>query len=145
MFRAPTPEPRSRVAPQEHPLPLARRLVLSATALLLALFPRRRAAAHALVVASEPAAGSALAGSPERVWLRFNNRIDRARSRLSLHGPDNGQTPLPLDAAADDETLLSARTGIVPWEAGAWRLRWQVLALDGHITRGDVAFTLRPR
>jgi hypothetical protein len=148
MFRASTPEPRSRtarVAPQEPPLPLARRLALSASALLLALFPRRRAAAHALVVASEPAAGSALAAVPERVWLRFNSRIDRARSRLSLHGPDNGQTPLPLDAAASEGTLLSARTGIVPWEPGAWRLRWQVLALDGHITRGDVAFTLRPR
>ena len=126
-------------------MPLARRLVLSATALLLALFPRRRASAHALVVASEPAAESALDASPERVWLRFNSRIDRARSRLSLHGPDNGQTPLPLDAAAVDETLLSARTDIVPWAPGAWRLRWQVLALDGHITRGDVAFTLRPR
>lgn len=147
MFRAPTRRPpfRARVAPQGPRLPLCRRPLLPASALLLALFPRRRAAAHALVVASEPAAGSALAEGPERVWLRFNSRIDRARSRLSLHGPDNGQTPLPLDAAANDETLLSARTGIVPWEAGAWRLRWQVLALDGHITRGDVAFTLRPR
>jgi copper resistance protein C len=125
-------------------LPPARRLFLSATALLLALFPRRRASAHALVVASEPAAGAALHAGPERVWLRFNSRIDRVRSRLSLHGPDNGQTPLPLDAARD-ETLLSARTDIVPWAPGAWRLRWQVLALDGHITRGDVAFTLRPR
>lgn len=141
MFRAPAP-----LAPQDTPLPLPRRLLpASAAALVPALLPRRRASAHALVVASEPASGSEVAGRPERVWLRFNSRIDRARSRLSLHGPDNGQTPLPLDAASPDETLLSARTDIVPWEPGAWRLRWQVLALDGHITRGDVAFTLRPR
>jgi methionine-rich copper-binding protein CopC len=110
------------------------------------LSPRRRALAHALVTASEPAAGAVLAEGPARVWLRFNSRVDRARSRLLLHGPDNGQTPLPLDpASAGDEAVLSARTDIVPWAPGAWRLRWQVLALDGHITRGDVAFTLRPR
>ncbi len=145
MFRLPTPRPttRARVAPQGPPLQLARRLLLSASALLLALFPRRRASAHALVTASEPAAGSVLAVEPERVWLRLNSRIDRARSRLSLHGPDNGQTPLPLNPASD-AALLEARTDIVPWTPGAWRLRWQVLALDGHITRGDVAFTLRP-
>lgn len=122
---------------------LARRLLLPAAA-LLALPPRRRAFAHALVTASEPPAGAVLPGGPERVWLRFNSRVDRARSRLLLHGPDNGQTPLPLDPAGD-EAMLSARTAIVPWSPGAWRLRWQVLALDGHITRGDVAFALNPR
>lgn len=124
-------------------MPVTRRHLLPASA-LLALLPRRRASAHALVVASEPVAGASLAAGPARVWLRFNSRIDRARSRLMLHGPDNGQTPLPLDAVKES-TLLEAGTDIVPWAPGAWRLRWQVLALDGHITRGDVPFTLRPR
>ena len=124
-------------------MPLFRRLLPASAALLLALFPRRRASAHALVVASEPAAGSVLADGPGRVWLRFSSRVDRVHSRLSLHGPDDGQTPLPLDPAASDEALLSARAEIVPWAPGPWRLRWQVLALDGHTARGDVAFTLR--
>jgi len=124
------------------PVAAPRRLLLPATA-LLALVPRGRASAHALVTASEPAAGAVLADGPGRVWLRFNGRVDRARSHLSLHGPDNGQTPLPLDPEGDP-ALLSARTEIVPWARSAWRLRWQVLALDGHTTRGDVAFTLRP-
>lgn len=143
MFRAAADAP--SVLPQDLLVPLARRLLLTASALPPALFGvGRGASAHALVVTSEPAAGAALEGAPARVWLRFNSRIDRERSRLTLHGPDNGQTPLPLDAAAEP-TLLAARTDIVPWAAGAWRLRWQVLALDGHITRGDVPFTLRPR
>ncbi|WP_245326709.1 copper resistance protein CopC, partial [Bradyrhizobium sacchari] len=25
----------------------------------------------------------------------------------------------------------------------AWHLRWQVLSVDGHITRGDIPFTVR--
>ena len=124
--------------------PPTRRLVLLPAALALSVAARpRRAAAHALVTEAEPAAGAALAEGPPAVRLRFNSRIDRARSRLVLHGPDGGQTPLPLDSG-NDPTLLSARTDIVPWSPGAWRLRWQVLALDGHITRGDVPFTLHP-
>jgi hypothetical protein len=27
---------------------------------------------------------------------------------------------------------------------GPYVLRWQVLAIDGHITRGDVTFTVGP-
>lgn len=120
-----------------------RRRLLLPVAALLALCPRGRAAAHASLVASEPAAGAVFAEGPARVWLRFNSRVDRARSSLSLHGPDDGQTPLPLDPESDP-AMLSARTEIVPWAPGAWRLRWQALAPDGHTTRGDVAFTLRP-
>jgi methionine-rich copper-binding protein CopC len=38
--------------------------------------------------------------------------------------------------------VLTARiAGIQP---GSYRLRWQVLALDGHITRGDIPFTVAP-
>jgi hypothetical protein len=127
--------------------PVARRFVLPASAVLAlsALPPARRASAHALVVEADPAVGAVFAGEPpHRVRLRFNSRIDRARSRLVLHAPDGGQTPLPLDSG-NDPAVLEARTDIVPWSPGAWRLRWQVLALDGHTTRGDVPFTLRAR
>jgi len=120
-----------------------RRLLLPASTSLALLFPRRRAAAHALVVASEPVVGAALAAGPSRVWVRFNSRIDHARSRLVLHGPEKAEAPLTLDPAAGDPVLLAAAADAVPWAAGEWRLRWQVLALDGHITRGDVPFTLR--
>jgi copper resistance protein C len=135
--------PRAHVAPQELPLILSRRLFLPA-ALLALLPPRRSAVAHALVVASEPAAGAALDGGPARVWVRFNSRIDQARSRLVLHGPENAQASLPVEDTADP-VMLAARAEGVSWAPGAWRLRWQVLALDGHITRGDVPFTLRAR
>jgi copper resistance protein C len=134
---------RARVAPQDFPLTFARRL-LPASA-LLALLPRRRASAHALVVGSEPAVGSALAAGPARVWVRFNSRIDHARSRLVLHGPEKAEAPLAPAPANDDPVLLTAPADGVPWAPGAWRLRWQVLALDGHITRGDVPFAIRAR
>lgn len=124
--------------------PNTRRLVLPASAALaLAALLPRHAWTHTLEVEAEPAVGAVFAGEPpRRVRLRFNGRIDRTRSRLVLHAPDGGQTPLPLDSG-NDPTLLEARTDIVPWAPGAWRLRWQVLALDGHIASGDVPFTVR--
>lgn len=114
----------------------------------LALLPLglpRPAAGHALVVTSDPATGAVLAAAPRRVAVRFNSRIDHDRSRLVLIGPEGAQ--LPLDLAPEREpTLLE---GVIAASAvlapGAWRLRWQVLAVDGHITRGDIPFTLQAR
>ncbi|WP_207802933.1 copper resistance CopC family protein [Roseicella frigidaeris] len=125
----------------------SRRLLLGLLALPL-LWPLLRpgaAAAHAVVVTSEPAAGSTLAALPKRIAIHFNSRIDHARSRLLLVGPDGSQRPLPL-ATETEPTLLEAVPEPVPTPApGAWRLRWQVLAVDGHITRGDIPFTLQSR
>jgi methionine-rich copper-binding protein CopC len=99
------------------------------------------AAAHAVVVTSEPVAGAALAAAPGQVTIRFNSRLDHARSRLLLIGADNAQTTLPI-AEGGDPVVLAAPlpAGLAP---GEWRLRWQVLAIDGHITRGDIPFTLK--
>ena len=103
------------------------------------------ARAHALVVASDPAAETVLATPPARVIIRFNSRIDPVRSRLSMIPGEarQGAAALPLEvAAAADPTLIGAPCP--PLSPGAWRLRWQVLAVDGHITRGDIAFSIRP-
>ena len=37
---------------------------------------------------------------------------------------------------------MAAETDLQP---GDYVARWQVLAVDGHITRGDVPFTVTPR
>ena len=107
----------------------------------LALIPAPPAAAHAIVVASDPTAGAALATPPRRVTIRFNSRIDHGRSRLVLVGPDGVQVPLDLDLGTEPVVIEAAVAGSLA--PGAWRLRWQVLAIDGHITRGDIPFTLQ--
>lgn len=117
---------------------LARRtlpLVVLGTGLLTG----RQVAAHALVLASEPAAGARLARQPARAVVRFNSRIDRDRSRLALHGPRDQVLGLKLEEARDPAILAAPLPALEP---GEWRLRWQVLATDGHITRGDIAFSL---
>ena len=98
------------------------------------------ASAHALVTESEPAAAVSLDSPPREVTLRFNSRIDPERSRLVLVGPEGAQ--LPLSATAPDPATLAAPCPAIG--PGAWRIRWQVLAVDGHITRGDIPFTVMP-
>lgn len=102
----------------------------------LAAFPGP-ARAHAILLESTPAHRASLPPGVHTLSFRFNSRIDRARSRLTLIRPDRSQTVLALLPGADD--VLSAEATLAP---GAHTLRWQVLAVDGHITRGDVPFTV---
>jgi methionine-rich copper-binding protein CopC len=91
--------------------------------------------AHAIVVTSTPAAHAAVAGPDIKVEIRFNSRVDAARSRLSLARPD-GSTVV-LQGTGAGETLTAEATGLA---AGSYRLLWQTLSVDGHITRGEIPF-----
>jgi hypothetical protein len=109
-----------------------------AVVLLLAL-PRTPAGAHAIIIAAVPAPGAVLHTDGLPVRLRFNSRLDLARSRLTLTRPDASTTALPLDASAGPDLLAAELHGLA---AGQYRLRWQVLGIDGHITRGDILFEI---
>ena len=112
----------------------------------LGLFPVRLARAHAIVVESEPAGGAILDRPPARVRLRFNSKIERSLSRLSLEGPGRQVAPLPLrasepGASAPPDQLEALLPPLAP---GAYAVRWRVLAADGHITEGAIRFTVKP-
>lgn len=121
-----------------------RRLLATLGAVLpaLALLHPGPASAHAVVTASDPAAGATLAAAPRHLTIRFNSRIDHGRSRLVLVGPEGVQLPLELAPEGEPTVLEVALDPAARLAPGAWRLRWQVLAVDGHITRGDIPFTL---
>ncbi|WP_018266179.1 MULTISPECIES: copper resistance CopC family protein [Methylosinus] len=97
----------------------------------------RPAQAHAVLSESTPQEAQIVLGPDLDVELRFNCRIDARRSRLLLISPDMHGTVLPLlEGAAADEL----RAGLHDLRRGAYRLHWQVLSVDGHITRGDISF-----
>ena len=115
----------------------SRRAVL-ASGLALLSHPAR---AHAILEDSTPKAGGAVPAGSVALRLRFNSRIDKARSLLMLTRPDQTKIEAPIDAGGPPD-ILTATIALTP---GAHTLRWQVLALDGHITRGDVAFSVTER
>lgn len=97
--------------------------------------------AHAILEASEPANGAQVPAGRITLKLRYNSRVDRVRSGLTLTRPDQTKIPLPIDPQGPPNILTTATT-LTP---GAYVVRWQVLAIDGHITRGDVMFTVTGR
>jgi len=97
------------------------------------------AIAHAVLLESIPALKSSVAGPDVPLKLRFNVRIDAARSRLTLMEPDGSSQTLEITGQDAPNTISAEAKGLRP---GAHRLRWQVLASDGHITRGEIPFTV---
>jgi len=114
-------------------------VLLCLSAIIASAFAATSADAHAILLESHPALQSTVVGPEVSLKLRFNVRIDSVRSRLTLILPDGSSQTLEIDKQAPPDTISSQANGLRP---GAYRLRWQVLASDGHITRGEIPFVV---
>ena len=99
----------------------------------------RPAQAHAILLEGTPASGQVVPAGRLAVTLRFNSRIDAARSRITLQ---HGETAEVLNIASGESA--DKLVAVATLQPGAQVLRWQVLAVDGHITRGEIRFTAGP-
>jgi copper resistance protein C len=95
--------------------------------------------AHAVLMDSTPKLNSTVVGSELNINLRFNVRIDGSRSRVRLVAPDGTASTLTLASQSTPDTLQTHAAGLKP---GPYKLQWQVLASDGHISRGEIPFTV---
>lgn len=111
---------------------------VAAASMLLALLAPMPAHAHAILKESEPGQHESVPSGMVGIHLRYNSRIDWARSRLLLLRPDHSQSVLRIMPGGPPD-LLSASATLAP---GAYTIRWHVLATDGHLTRGDLRFTV---
>jgi methionine-rich copper-binding protein CopC len=87
--------------------------------------------AHAILVNSTPAPSEIVTGPNVPVVLTFNSKVDQARSALSLESPDHAISRLKVDVDPSSPGKLIAR--ISSAEVGSYKLRSQVLSVDGHI------------
>jgi methionine-rich copper-binding protein CopC len=95
------------------------------------------AGAHAIIVESTPKMNEVVAGPVLDIKLRFNVRIDGDRSKLTLIFADGAAHPVDLARQAAPDSLTASVSHLLP---GSYKLHWQVLANDGHITQGDIPF-----
>ncbi len=113
---------------------------LSTAVLMCALVLLPRAAfAHAHLLTSTPAANATVHGGDVAFELKFNSRVDGHRSALTLVSSD-GKTQSLVMGSQSAETNLNAHATLRP---GSYTLRWQALSTDGHITRGEIPFSVR--
>src|ERR1700739_3605511 len=118
-----------------HPFAIAAAVLCAAALLSMAWL----AEAHGVLKEPPPAENSVVKGPDLPIKLRYNVRVDSSRSKLQLLMPDNSTSDLAIGKQSAPDPLDSKATGLKP---GAYRIRWQVLAPDGHITRGEVPFTV---
>ena len=108
--------------------------VLCAIVLLPAM-----AFAHAHLLLSTPGANATVHGPEVAFELHYNSRVDARHSVLTLVTGDGRTEPLALDRQSSAANL-NAHATLKP---GSYTLRWQALSTDGHITRGEIPFSVR--
>ncbi len=116
---------------------------LCAWALCAALFAQDpgAAAAHAIILESEPAPGAKLAEPPARIYLRFNSKLEKRLSHVTLATADGRPVPLAVNADGSEkpDRIVLPLGSLRP---GTYVVRYKVLAADGHITEGALRFTV---
>jgi methionine-rich copper-binding protein CopC len=108
-------------------------------ALLCLVMQPRAAFAHAALQTAVPAANSTVHAGVVPIILTYNSRVDAAHSSLSLLKGGQAQQ-LVIDGKAAPNALKSQTNPLAP---GHYILRWQAVAADGHISRGEVAFEVK--
>lgn len=102
--------------------------------------PGGAAYGHAVVVGVSPSANAKVSGETVSIEVRFNSRIDAARSTLKLF--DRAGAAVPLDGV--EATLDALKGNVRKLAPGPYRLHWQTLSPDGHISQGDIPFEIGP-
>jgi len=116
-------------------------LVVSLTAALAAasVLAPQTALAHAVLLKAVPAANSTVTGPDVAMMFQFNSRVDAARSQISLVDASGKTEALSLDKQKALDLLTTHAHHLIP---GKYAIHWQVLSVDGHITRGQIAFVV---
>jgi len=114
-----------------------RTVIVMLLATLSVLATAGPALAHNSLTGSTPADGARLARPPVAVRLTFLAKLDPARVRVTVTGPDG--------AAAGGAATVSGNRVTVPFRAGAagrYEVAYQVPSSDGHPLKGRIRFTL---
>ncbi len=115
---------------------MARRLLVVGLALALALYPRT-AAAHALLLGSDPSPDAVLAIPPAAITLTFTETVIPVGKAIEVYSPSGRQ--LAGSARAAGHTLTAP---ISSSETGTYVVTWQALAADTHPSRGAFSFVV---
>jgi copper transport protein len=118
-----------------------RRRVAGTTLALWALFALAGGASgHALLLASDPAAGTSVAVAPAAITLTFGESPDPRLSTVKvLDTAGRDQASGPPEAVPGDPRQLRVKVG--PLADGVYTVSWRaVSSVDGHLSAGSFAF-----
>ena len=101
------------------------------------------ATAHTSLSSSIPAAGQSLQDFPQVIELVFNEPLltigGSGTNYIELLGPAGDR--IPLGSIEVDGAEVRAQVFGADFEPGSYRIAYRVVAGDGHVIRGEIAFT----
>ena len=125
---------------------LRRRLVsvAAATALLggagvPAVMLAPAAAAHSVLIATDPENGSELENSPEQVELTFNEEINQNFVTVTVRQADDSTNRVTGEPTVDGDTVTAQVEDLAP---GSYTVGYRVTSADGHVVTGSSAFSV---
>jgi methionine-rich copper-binding protein CopC len=109
---------------------LALAVVVASTSLLQA---------HMVLKESQPAANAVLTTAPKTIQISFNEAPDMKVSKMTIKGPS---TDVKLTGVhAMGSALMATVQGDMA--DGPYVVSWQAAGDDGHISKGELAFTVK--
>ncbi len=117
-------------------------VVVALAAGVVVLLDAAPAAAHAVLVSSDPQDGSNLETSPEEAVLVFDESVQLPADATSALADDG------TDVAAGDATLSDGSTTVsVPLQSdlatGSYTVSYRIVSADGHVVEGAIRFGIR--
>ena len=113
---------------------------MSVATLAAALITAVTVSAHMAYSKSVPAEDAALAESPAQLQVWFTQDPEPALSQLSLEGP-NGDITIGKTTVSEERSLVAEVPSTLG--PGSYTVNWRSAGNDGHVQRGDFAFTIR--
>ena len=97
--------------------------------------------AHSRLERAVPAAGSAVRASPPQLKLWFTERLEPAFSKVQVFDRNGKQVDMgdPEVDRADTKLLQVSLPTLAP---GTYRVKWRVLSVDTHVSKGDFTFNV---
>ena len=98
---------------------------------------------HLALRRSDPAKDSILVKAPGAITLWFTQKPEMAVTTISVLDPRAAKvemTPPRMDAADDTKVIADVKGTLRP---GVYIVQWKTSSRDGHVIRGDFAFTVR--
>lgn len=113
-----------------------RSLAIAAGAMALAM--SSQAFAHAKLVASNPAEGTAVA-APKTITLTFSEKVAPTFSGFEVVMVDHDmKIPVKTAVSKDGKTITGTPQGA--FMKGAYKVNWHAASSDGHRMKGAVSF-----
>lgn len=98
-------------------------------------------AAHTRLESSVPASGATVGAETREIRLRFSRRATASlASIVVLRGADTVAAGTPAAVPGSDREMVLALPAAL--SDGAYRVEWRAPGADGHVIRGDFAFTV---